>query len=84
VVARGTRPRERNPYSYCHFTVLGFTADNGAPVMCAVIVAVNQFTPLEESGINYRSEDFLTPGTLEEKATKYEYKNGCNRLFPMG
>jgi hypothetical protein len=34
VVARGTRPQERNAYTDCHFTVLGFTADNG-PLPCA-------------------------------------------------
>jgi hypothetical protein len=65
VLARGTQPQELNAYNYFHFTVLGFTAANGAPVMCCVIVIAKNLTTFEASGINYLSEDFLMNGTLE-------------------
>jgi hypothetical protein len=74
LVARGTRPQERNAYNDCHFTTLGFTAADGAPVMCCVIVAAKTLTAFEASGINYPSEDFLENDTLEGKATRDEYK----------
>jgi hypothetical protein len=73
VVARGTRPQERNAYKDCHFTVLGFTAANEAPVMCCVIVAAKTFTVFEAICINYLSEDFLVDGTLEGKETEDEF-----------
>jgi hypothetical protein len=81
---RGTCPQEKKAYSDCQFTVLGFTIVNGVPIMCALIIAAKKTTALETSGINYLSEDFLEPGTLEEKTTKDEYRNRCDRLFLMG
>jgi hypothetical protein len=83
-VARDKRPQERNPYSDCHFTVLGFTTRNGVPIMCAVIAASRQSTALEVSGINYLSDNLLEPGILEENVTKDEDRNGCEWLFLMG
>jgi hypothetical protein len=59
VVARGTRPQERNAYNDCQFTIIGFTAATGGAVMCAVIVAAKHLTVFEASGINYLSEDDL-------------------------
>jgi hypothetical protein len=84
LVARGMRPQERNAYNICNFTVLEFTAVVGAPVMCCIIVAAKTLTTFEASGIHYLSEDVLENGTLEEKATKDEYNNGCDILFTMG
>jgi hypothetical protein len=84
VVARGTRPHEHNAYNDCHFTALGFTTANGAPVMCCVIVAAKTLTAFEASGINYLIKDLLMDGALEENATKDEFTNGCYILFPMG
>jgi hypothetical protein len=55
IVARGTRPQERNAYTYWHFTVLVFTAADGAHVMCCVIIAAKTLTAFEASGINYLS-----------------------------
>jgi hypothetical protein len=52
-------------------------------VICAGIVIAKHLTAFEATGINYLSEDMLQPGTLEEKTTRDEYRNGCDWLFPM-
>ena len=36
---KGERPQQRSAHKYAHFTVLGFTAANGNPIMCAIIFA---------------------------------------------
>jgi hypothetical protein len=36
---RDGRPQQRAATKDCHFTVLGFTAANGEPIMCAIIFA---------------------------------------------
>jgi hypothetical protein len=84
LVARGKLPQECNAYNDCHFTVLVFTAADGAPVIFCAIIAAKTLTTFEASGINDMSEDFLENSTLEGKSTKDEYKNGFDRLFPMG
>jgi hypothetical protein len=83
-VERGIRRQEQNSYTECHFTVLGFTAANGDPVMCAVIVAAKHLTAFEACGINYLSVDFLQPESLEQKTTQTEYSHGCDSFYPMG
>jgi len=42
------RPQQRSATKDAHFTVLGFTAANGLPVMCAIIFAAKE---LEESWV---------------------------------
>jgi len=37
------RPQQCAAAKDAHFTVLGFTAENGEPVMCAVIFAAQSF-----------------------------------------
>jgi len=36
---KGERPQQRSAHKDAHFTVLGFTAANGNPIMCAIIFA---------------------------------------------
>jgi hypothetical protein len=54
MVAKDMRVQVRNSIKYNHFTVLGFTAADGRPFMCAIIIAASKlrltdvtgFTPL--------------------------------------
>jgi hypothetical protein len=39
IVGRGSVPRESATTNDNHFTVLGFTAATGEPIMCAMIVS---------------------------------------------
>jgi hypothetical protein len=67
VVAHGTWPHERNSYTDCHFTVLGFTAANGTRVVCAVVVTAKHLTAFEATGINYLSKYYLQFGRKDSK-----------------
>jgi hypothetical protein len=85
IVTRGTRSQERSSYRDCHFTVLGFTAALGEPMMCAVIVAAKKLTAIEASGFNPLSTGMDEPRTLKEKSGHKKYKQGgCERMFPIG
>jgi hypothetical protein len=81
LVARGTRLQERNAYNDCHFTVLGVTTADGAPVMCCVIVAAKTLTSFEASGIHYLSEDFLETAHWRKKQQRMSIKMDATDCF---
>jgi hypothetical protein len=56
VVVNLARSQERNAYTDCHVTFLGFTTMNGEPIICDVVVAVKRLTALEASGFNPMSK----------------------------
>jgi hypothetical protein len=42
IISSGTVTKETAPKNYNHFTILGFTAPTGDPIMCAIIVSSKQ------------------------------------------
>jgi hypothetical protein len=49
-VANEMRAQVRNSFKDNHFTVLGFTASNGQPTMCAIIIAASKLKVTDVTG----------------------------------
>ena len=78
---KGTCPQNKVQHTDKHFTLLGFTALNGEPVLCLVILAGVRETLNVESGI----DPFVTKTFGEATDTDYFDKNfGPGKLFPGG
>ena len=78
---KGTCPQNKVQHTDKHFTLLGFTALNGEPVLCLVILAGVRETLNVESGI----DPFVTETFGEATDTDYFDKNfGPGKLFPGG
>jgi hypothetical protein len=83
IVGRGSVPRESATTNDTHFTVLGFTAATGEPIMCAVIVEGKTMKPEVVTGLdvfttkigNESDPDFLTNNTGPGKI--YPYGPSC-------
>jgi hypothetical protein len=74
-----------------HFTVLGFTAVNGYPTMCAIIMDASKLKVADVTGLNPLSEDAQNVCGEEMKSLqeeintmKDEHSNGAYRMFPFG
>jgi hypothetical protein len=91
MVGSNMRAQVRNSFGDNHFTVLGFTAHNGHPTMCAIIIAVSKLKVTDVTGLNSLSEDAQDVCGEEMKelqeeinAMKDEHSNGADRMFPFG
>jgi hypothetical protein len=91
MVANDMRAQVRNSFKDNHFTVLGFTAANGHPSMCAIIIIaesklkvtdVTGYNPLSSDGQDICGEEMKV---LEEEihAMKDEHSNGADRMLPF-
>jgi hypothetical protein len=77
VCGKEQRPQQRSATKDAHFTVLGFTAANGLPVMCAIIFAAKE---LEESWIL----GFDATVEWEGAEDNIQGNTGRNKRYPMG
>jgi hypothetical protein len=91
VVATNTRGQVRKSFKDNHFTILGFTAADGHPVMCAIIIAALKLRVTDMMGFNPLSMDGedITDNDMEKLAKeieemKDEHSNGIDRIFPFG
>jgi hypothetical protein len=91
MVASDMRAQVRNYFKDNNFTVLGFTAANGYPTMCAIIIAASILKVTDATGFNPLSEDAQNVCGEEMKALqeeinamKDEHSNGADRMFPFG
>jgi hypothetical protein len=83
IVGRGSVPRESATTNDTHFTVLGFTAATGEPIMCAVIIEGKTMKPEVVTGLdvfatkigNESDPDFITNNTGPGKI--YPYGPSC-------
>jgi hypothetical protein len=74
-----------------HFTVFGFTAAEGHPVMCSISIAASRlhvtdltgFNPLSTDGDDVTDDDMA--GLAKEiEEMKDAHSNGIGRMFPFG
>ena len=73
-------PKEQASHTDKHFTLLGFTALNGKPVLCLIIIAGIKELYEVETGIDIDANPI---GDLAD--SDYFIKNrGKGKLFPMG
>jgi hypothetical protein len=89
--ASDMRAQVRNSFKDYHFTVLGLTAANGHPTICAIIIAASKlkvtdvmgFNPLSENAQDVCGEEMKV---LQEEISsiKDEHSNGAYRMFPFG
>jgi hypothetical protein len=91
MVAKDMRAQVRNSFKYNHFTVLGFTAADGRPVMCAILIAASKLRLTDVTGftpLSTDAEDVSSAGMkvlyYEIAAMKDEHSNGVDRMFPFG
>jgi hypothetical protein len=91
MVVNDMRAQVRNSFEDKHFTVLGFTAANGQPAMCAIVIAASKLKVTDVTGYNPLSSDGQdicgeAMKVLEEEihAMKDEHSNGAYRMFPFG
>jgi hypothetical protein len=91
MVASDMRAQIRNSFKDNHFTVLGFTAANGHPTMCAIIIAASKLKVTDVTGYNPLSDDAQDIFGEEMEALqqeinemKDEHSNGTDRMFPFG
>ena len=57
MVAKDMRAQVRNSFKDNHFNVLGFTAADGRPIMCAIIIAASKLKVTYVMGLNPLSRD---------------------------
>jgi hypothetical protein len=91
MVANDMRAQVRNSFKDNHFTVLGFTAANGHPTICAIFIAASKlkvtdvtgYNPLPNDGRDICGEEMKM---LEEEihTMKDKHSNGADRIFPFG
>ena len=77
---RGGDTYQQSSMNDKHFTILGFTALNGEPVLCLIIIAGVQEKFEVECGINIDA----TPEVDPSDADYFEKNHGKGKLFPMG
>ena len=77
---RGGIPYQQSAMNDKHFTMLGFTALNGDPVLCLIIIAGVQEKFEVECGIDIDA----TPVGDPSDADYFEKNRGKGKLFPMG
>jgi hypothetical protein len=86
--AMDIRAQVRNWFKDNQFTVIGFTAADGRPVMCAIIIAASKLRATDVTGFNpllKDAEDETDEGIqVLEKEIKDEHSNGIDRMFPFG
>ena len=76
----GTVPQNKVSHNDRHFTVLGFTALDGSPVLCVIIIAgVKQMYEVE-TGLDM---DAAIAGN-ENDSDFFEKNRGKGKLYPMG
>jgi len=80
-VGTAARPQQRSAMKDAHFTVLGFTAAEGTPVMCAIIFAAKELELSWVQGLNpfvewhHDNEDDFNLNT--GKGKRYPAKGSC-------
>ncbi len=80
IVGRGSVPRERATTNDTHFTVLGFTAATGEPIMCAIIVEGKTIKPEVVTGL-----DVFATKIGDEKDPAFIANNtGSGKMYPYG
>jgi hypothetical protein len=80
IVTRGTVPKESAATNSTHFTLLGFTAATGEPVMCVVIIAAKTLRPEVITGL-----DIFAPKEGDEEDPDFAEKNsGRGKMYPCG
>jgi hypothetical protein len=57
MVVNYMRTQVRNSFKDNHFTVLDFTAANGQPTMCAIVIAASKLKVIYVTGYNPLSSD---------------------------
>jgi hypothetical protein len=57
MVVNDTRAQVQNSFKDNHFTVLGFTAANGQPTICAIVSAASKLKVTDVTGYNPLSSD---------------------------
>ena len=63
-----------------HFTVLGFTALDGSPVLCMVIIAGVQQKYEVETGLDIEAEMVGHPSDKDF----FQKNRGKSKMYPMG
>jgi len=71
------RPQNRAATKDAHFTVLGFTAANGEPLLCAIIFAAKSMKREWETGFDPFAEWIGSEDNIEENC-------GDNKPYPFG
>jgi hypothetical protein len=91
MVAKDMRAQVHNSFKDNHLTVMGFTAADGRPVMCAIIIAASKLRLTDVTGFNPLSKDAEDVSSDEIKvldneisAMKDEHRNGVDRMFSFG
>ena len=75
--ATGQQPQIRSATKDSHFTVLGFTAANGMPLICAIIFAAKDMEESWELGFDPTTD-------LIRNKNNVAGKTGRGRRYPMG
>ena len=76
----GTVPQNKVSHNDRHFTVLGFTALDGSPVLCMVIIAGVQQKYEVETGLDIEAEMVGDPTDKDF----FERNRGKGKMYPMG
>jgi hypothetical protein len=91
MVVNDTRAQVRNYFKDNHFTVFGFTAANGYPTMCAIIISAYKLKVTYVTGFKPLSKDAQDVCGEEMKALqeeihemKDEQSNCADNMFPFG
>jgi hypothetical protein len=91
MAASDMRAQVLNSFKDNHFKVSGFTAANGHPTICAIIIATSKLKVMDVTGFNPLSEDAQDVCGEEMKVLqeeinemKDEHSNGADRMFPFG
>jgi hypothetical protein len=91
MVATDMRSQVQQLFKDYHFMVLGFTAGDGHPIVCAIFIAVSKlqvayvtdFNPLLKDAEDATDKDMQGLET-EIEEIKDEQSNGIGRMFPFG
>jgi len=75
--SRTGRPQQRAATKDAHFTVMGFTAASGDPVMCAIIFAAKVFKDEWRTGVEPFAEWIAEPNNLVDNC-------GDGKMYPFG
>ena len=73
--SKGGRAQQIVASNASHFTVLGFTAGTGEPIMCAVIFKASEVTTQMQMGVDI---------TKDKTGTRLEDNIGKNKQYPGG
>jgi hypothetical protein len=90
MVVNEMQTQVRNSFKDNHFMVLGFSAANGHPIVCVIIVAASKLKVIDVTGFNPLSDDGQDVCGEEMKALqeeidamKDEHSNSSDRMFPF-